>query len=768
MPDNSPTRIGPEQPAAADWLRSFRVFLGGTSRYIRTLSSARTLVPPDAIRQFDAPPDTVTQWISKVAGVTGYGMAVSNAEHRLVWVNESFTRLTGSTFAEAYNRKLSDLLYFEGTDAQTIQRAHDAYAAERGTRFELLVRSKDSRQWWLDTDAQPFLDEHGRLAGWVYTLADVSTHRHVLEAARAAERRFGTLLDSAPEAIIGVGDDGAIRFTNARVPLLFGYTAAELDGAPIELLIPQRFHAGHTFARNKFLERPQMRPMSSGMALFARRKDGTEVPVEISLSRIEMHDGNVALCIVRDVSRQKLAQIQREAMQTQLAKAAREDSLTGLANRALFVERLRKAIDPVHSNERTLFAVLFLDFDRFKLINDSLGHEAGDELLRQIASRLKSALRAADTDCEDSSGNLVARMGGDEFLILLNNLATSDDAGRIAERLLSTLAPAYNIFGNEVHSTASVGIVTSDRCRGSAEEIVRNADVAMYEAKRAGRACSVVFDEAMHARIARHAMIEACLRRAIGTSELYLVYQPIVQLDTGQMVSVEALIRWNHPTLGSLSPSEFIPIAEESGLIVLIGEWVLKEACQAMRGWLEQDRQRAPNTVSINVSRAELGMGPRLIQRLRDNLRDAGLSAHHLQLEVTEREVMRNPEAALELLRTLRCLGFKIAMDDFGTGTSSLACLREYPFDTIKIDRSLLTELTTNGDVLAVIHATIHLVGNLNMVSVAEGVEDSAEVAVLQSLGCDYAQGYLFSRPVTADQVLDAIASRPTVRTAVN
>jgi diguanylate cyclase (GGDEF)-like protein len=451
---------------------------------------------------------------------------------------------------------------------------------------------------------------------------------------------------------------------------------------------------------------------------------------------------------------------QARAMESELTDAAWRDKLTGLANRALFMERLQAALERGRDDDRPLFAVLFLDFDHFKLLNDTLGHKAGDELLKQIAQRLQGALSGPDTIGGKQSGNLVARMGGDEFLILVDDLKTPDDACLIADRLLTTLAPVYQIFGSEVHSTASVGIVTSELGGASAEEMVRNADVAMYEAKRAGRACSVVFNEAMHVRLTRHAMIEASLRRAIGTPELYLVYQPIVELDSGRMVSVEALARWNHPTLGALSPAEFIPIAEGSGLIVAIGEWVLRQSCLAMLDWLRQDPLRAPRTISVNVSRAELALGPRLIDRLRGTLQEVGLAAEHLQFEITEREVTRNPKASLEALHGLRGVGVRLAMDDFGTGASSLAFLREYPFDTIKIDRSFLKGLTTSRDVLAVIHATVNLVGNLDMVCVAEGVEEPAQVAVLQSLGCACAQGYLFGRPVTADKLLGTLESQ--------
>ena len=449
-----------------------------------------------------------------------------------------------------------------------------------------------------------------------------------------------------------------------------------------------------------------------------------------------------------------------KAMEQRLVADARYDKLTGLANRALLMARLEKAIARVRDGQQRFYGVLFLDFDRFKLVNDTLGHDAGDELLRQIAKRLRSVLRASDTDNDEATGNVVSRFGGDEFLLLVNNLGAATDAERIADRLLNALTPAYDVLGNEVHSSASIGIFVSSEGSVSADAAVCNADVAMYEAKRAGRGCSVAFDEAMHTRLARHMQIETSLRRAIGTSELSVVYQPIVELATGRMISAEALVRWHHPTLGDISPSEFIPIAEESGLIVAVDEWVLKEACHAMAGWRRAHLESAPATISVNLSRAELALGRGLLDRIMGTLAAAGLPAHCLQLEITEREVMRNPQASLKLMQEIQAAGIKLAMDDFGTGTSSLGLLRDYPFNTVKIDRSFVQGLIESPDVLAVIHATIVLVENLNMASLVEGVEDHAQVAILQSLGCRYAQGYLFSEPVPGDQLLHALSAK--------
>jgi len=446
------------------------------------------------------------------------------------------------------------------------------------------------------------------------------------------------------------------------------------------------------------------------------------------------------------------------AADRKLVHQAMHDSLTGLPNRMRFLQCLERAIYRVDAGTQPHLAVLFLDFDRFKFINDSFGHAAGDEVLRQIAARLVRELgNPADAD-ELERGHVVSRFGGDEFLVLINDLNGPDEALRVASRLLSSLSPGYHVIGTDLHCSVSIGVVTSGAGCPSADELVRNADVAMYEAKRAGRGCAVAFDESMHHRIARHLAIETRLRRAIGTDELQVVYQPIVELATSRLVSVEALVRWMHPELGAVSPAEFIPVAEESGLIVELDRWVRQEACRAMKMWRAQRPDVAPEMVSVNVSRFELAQGAAFRERIGSLLRSTDLPPGCLQLEVTEREVMRDPEATLALMQELRGLGVKLAMDDFGTGTSSLSILRTYPFDTIKIDRSFVQGLVgRDTDVLAVIHATVRLVEHLGMASLVEGIEEASQLSVLMSIGCRYGQGYLFSRPLTAERLLQVL-----------
>lgn len=617
---------------------------------------------------------------------------------------------------------------------------------------EFRLRHADGRWVWLLAHGKVMeWDEQGRPRRMAGIHLDVSAGKAVEQSLKESEIKFRSLFELSPVGIaLNDLQTGQFLQVNDAMVAPTGYTREELLRLTYWDITPTNYATDESVQIDSLKKTDRYGPYEKQY----QRKDGSTYSVLLSgIRMIDASGRGVIWSIVQDIS-------ERKAMELQLTDAAQRDKLTGLANRALFMERLQQAVERVRCGAQPLFVVFFLDFDRFKLINDSLGHKAGDELLRQIAGRLRVALRAADTLGSDATGNVVARFGGDEFLLLINDLRVQSDANFVAQRLLDVLAPAYSIFGSELRSTASIGIVTSDQQQASAEDILRNADVAMYEAKRAGRACSVIFNEAMHTRLARHVAIEANLHKAIGTDELSLVFQPIVELDSGRMVSAEALLRWNHPAMGQIPPAEFIPIAEDSDLIVTLGQWVLTEACKAFVRWHQLDPQRAPRTVSVNISRAELALGSQLLERIRSTLETVGVSPQCLQLEVTEREVMRNPETSLTVMRELRQLGIHLAMDDFGTGTSSLRFLQEYPFDLIKIDRSFVKDLNSGSDVLAVIHATVGLIENLNMASLAEGVEEPAQLAILQSLGCRYAQGYLFSRPVPADQLLDALRPR--------
>jgi predicted signal transduction protein with EAL and GGDEF domain len=385
-------------------------------------------------------------------------------------------------------------------------------------------------------------------------------------------------------------------------------------------------------------------------------------------------------------------------------------------------------------------------------------------LLVMLGQRLRGALPVAGVGAEEGrdAESFVARFGGDEFVYVAAGIDGEREARAIAERLHGLLSAPYPVKGHDIQSGVSIGIAMGNSGGGVPHALLRNADTAMYEAKRAGRRNTVVFDQAMHARLSRAMHIEAGLRLAVERSELTVLYQPIVDLESGRMTSVEALLRWQHPELGSVSPVEFIPIAEESGQIVAIGEWVLRQSCLQWARWQQQDAAAAPWGMSVNLSRVQMVLGNRLLGVVRSALNEAGMPAAALQMEITEREVMKDPAGARELMLGLNAMGVRLAMDDFGTGTSSLGCLRDYPFDTIKIDKSFVTDLGRDPHVLAVAHATVNVIENLGMASVAEGIEDPAEVAMLQAMGCRYGQGYLFARPLAADKLLAAMAAMTT------
>jgi diguanylate cyclase (GGDEF)-like protein len=457
---------------------------------------------------------------------------------------------------------------------------------------------------------------------------------------------------------------------------------------------------------------------------------------------------------------------ERHHMERALRAAAHEDSLTGLHNRSALHDALQRLIDQQSARPGAGLAVLFLDFDRFKIVNDTLGHNAGDELLRAIAQRLREV---ADQRAAASPGQAwtVARFGGDEFVIVLpcGQAASGVFSARAEARIvLRALGEPFSVRGQALHSSASIGIALWRPGIDTADDMLRDADTAMYEAKRAGRGLAVMFDDTMRARLTRAAIVETELRHAVERGQLQAVYQPIVDLETGAMTSVEALMRWQHPDLGAVSPSEFIPVAEESGHIMVLGEWILRTACLQWTAWQREDPALAPATMSVNLSREQVTLGRRVITVVSEALAAAGMPPAALQLEITEREVMKSPEQARVLLQELSAMGVKLAMDDFGTGTSSLGCLRDYPFDTIKIDKSFVTNVCRDPHVLAVAHATVNVIENLGMVSVAEGIEDPAEVAVLQAMGCRYGQGYLFARPQPADALLAAMAGNPITR----
>jgi len=461
-----------------------------------------------------------------------------------------------------------------------------------------------------------------------------------------------------------------------------------------------------------------------------------------------------------DITQRKRTEIAANLARALLRQAAEEDQLTGLANRMMLTQCLEELADTSEEEPTSRFALLFLKLDRFDFINDTLGHEAGDEMLMCLAQRLRSSLPEATTEAEVAN-SMIARFEGHVFAYVACGIEGPNEATTIADRLRQSLSVPFTIKGQDLQSTVSIGIAMSDVTARGPQELIRNANIALNEAQQAGAGSTRIFEQTMHDRLSRRLRIEVALRLALRRRELTVLYQPIVDLDTGRMMSVEALLRWNHPDLGAVSPNEFIPIAEETGLIVPIGEWVLRESCIQWARWQLQHPATAPPSINVNLSRVQMALGNRLLLTVRSALEVARMPAAALQLEITEREVMKDPVGAGELISRLRDLGVRLAMDDFGTGTSSLGCLRDYRFHSIKIDKTFITNISRDPHVLAVARATVNVIENLGMVSVAEGIEEPQVLAMLQAMGCHCGQGNLFARAMSPDKLMDAMVGSP-------
>lgn len=454
------------------------------------------------------------------------------------------------------------------------------------------------------------------------------------------------------------------------------------------------------------------------------------------------------------------ARRRREELELKLEEQARElseiavsDKLTGLPNRVLIMDRIERAMARASRKREARYAVIFLDFDRFRAVNDTLGHETGDRLLIAISERLQGALRASDSVARaDVSPSTAARLGGDEFVVLLEDLAALEDAEIVARRLIRVLEAPYEIDGEKIVSTTSIGIVRGDLRYERAWDLLRDADTAMSEAKAAGKGRYAVFNPAMRERVVRRAVIERDLGTAVERGELELYYQPVVRLVDGHMASVEALVRWRHATLGSVSPSEFIPIAEESNAIARLTDWVVTAACKQVVRWHETLGVDRTPRVAVNISRALLA-DEGLAEHLVALVRSCGVQPSSLCLEITETAIVRDQTMAIAAIQRLNDAGFKLALDDFGTGYSSLSTLHHFPLDVVKLDRSFIVAAAMSRESTALIHAVVSLAANLGMAVVAEGVETPEQVAMLQALECKFAQGFLFGRPMLADQI---------------
>jgi diguanylate cyclase (GGDEF)-like protein/PAS domain S-box-containing protein len=566
----------------------------------------------------DEPQDPVqSEWVGLVARTTGYSVTINDAERRLVWVNDSFTRLTGYTADEAIGQTTSKLLYFEGTDAATVARVRESLTAGQGVRFEILVRGKDGREWWLDTDARPLLGAHGELRGWICIQADITEQVRVREELRRSEREISFL--------------------------------------------------------------------------------------------------------------------------------AYHDPLTGLANRLGFRARLDRILAQAIET-RTRCAVMLIDLDRFKHVNDTLGHDVGDKLLTEVARRIRCSVR--DTD-------IVARLGGDEFVIVVTEIKEDTSPEAIVSKIFAQLGGNIALPGRVIYTSASVGVALSPKDGTDGSTLLQHADVAMYAAKYQGGDSFRLFDASMLGSADRLAL-EVDLRGALERREFVLHYQPRVDTITGRPIGFETLVRWNHPKRGVIAPGVFIPIAEEIGLIEAIGQWVLETACADLSRWLGNGGE--PLRLSVNLSPVQLArdnFGERVIALLHE----ARIPPKLLELEITESAAMRSPEIAERQLAQLKSHGVTLSIDDFGTGHSSLSRLKLLNVDCLKIDRSLVKDCAVDPYDAALCKATIALGRALGLEVVAEGVETQEQWQFLATEHCNSIQGFLVARPMPADEAFDFLST---------
>jgi diguanylate cyclase (GGDEF)-like protein/PAS domain S-box-containing protein len=571
-------------------------------------------------------------------------------------------------------------------------------------------------------------DENGATTG---ILARAEAVPVSLPPAPHSEPWLGAVIDSVADGIISITKDGLIESFSRSAEQIFDYNRDEVLGRDISVLLT----AGPSADLNVLsLITEQLIVAPAPRELFGRRRSGEMIPVEVIVTRLEQDGPARFVVTLRDIT------IRRQTEET-LRSLAYLDPLTGLPNRLLFHDRVGQAVERARRS-RQMLTVMLIDLDRFKLINDSLGLEAGDQVLRTTGERMVAALRRSDT---------VARLGGDEFMVLLSTTANAEAAARVAQKLQDAMRPALDVGGHELSVTASLGIALFPYDGDDADTLIKNADTALSRSKEQGRNSYQFYTNDMNAMAFERLMLESRLRKALEQGELVIYYQPQVSLVTGRIVGAEALIRWFHPDLGMVPPGEFIPLAEETGLIVPIGDWVLRTACAEARRWQELGFRDL--RVAVNISARQFQQNE-LVDTVSGALRDTGLAAAQLELELTESVIMRNAAETGRRLRALAALGVQLAVDDFGTGYSSLAYLRDFPIRSLKIDRSFVRDMDRDPRSTTITHAVMALASSLQLKAVAEGVETPEQLALLRRSGCEEMQGYLFARPLPADDFL--------------
>lgn len=553
------------------------------------------------------------------------------------------------------------------------------------------------------------------------------------EALFESEERFRSVAQTASDAIISANNDGHIIFWNRGAQVMFGYGEKEIMGKPLTLLMPERFREAHQKGIKRVSMTEERRIIGKTVELFGLRKDGSEFPLELSVSLWETRQGIFFSGIIRDIAERKQAE-------KKLKHLAHYDDITGLANRFLFFERLNEELSRAQWHSKRLLTVVFLDLDRFKVINDTLGHAMGDRLLHAVAKRLKDIVRDGDS---------VARLGGDEFAITLVDIAEVHDIPIIAEKIIDAMNKPFILGEKDLFITASMGISIFPNDGNQAEILVQKADIAMYRAKNEGKNTYQFYLPDMDAMALKRMEIEMQLRRALERNEFKLYYQPKVDLQTGRISGMEALLRWQHPEIGMVTPNEFIPLLEETGLIVPVGEWVIRTACAQNKIW---QKNGLPHLrVAVNFSARQFKQH-NIVEIVLGALNETGLHPTYLEMELTEDTLMEHREESMTLMCELNTMGINIAIDDFGIGYSSLNYLKRFTINSLKIDRSFIKNIETSPDDAIIIETIITMAHSLKLKVVAEGVETKRQLEFLLQHKCDEIQGYYFSLPLNVEE----------------
>ena len=668
------------------------------------------------------------------------GIFVADAEGGCVYTNAAYQGISGLSLAQTLGTNWSVAIHPEDRE-RVLAEWREAARGLAPFQTEFRFLRGDGSVVWTRVNSASMGDEAGPY-GFVQTLEDISERKVTEFVLRAAEEalfeekeRAQVTLNSIGDAVLTTDLSGNVTYMNLVAEAMTGWACEDALGRPLA----EVFRIIDGVTRQTAPNPAQLAIAENRIVGLAKdcvlvRRDGLESSIEDSAAPIHNRNGLVigAVIVFHDVS-------QSRAMALRMAHLAQHDFLTGLPNRVLLTERLTQAIG-LANRHRKQVGLLFLDLDFFKHINDSLGHAIGDQLLQSVSDRLAACVRATDTVC---------RQGGDEFVILLAELEQPHDAAHVAETLLAAFAAPHQVDGHELHVTLSIGISIYPDDGVNVDAIMQNADTAMFHAKASGRNKYQFFKADMNTRAVRRLAVEINLRRALKQNEFLLHYQPQINLVSGAMVGAEALIRWRDPALGLVYPGQFVPIAEECGLIVPIGRWVLREACRQARAWLDAGLSAVP--VAVNISSVEFRHkdfldGVALI------LKETGLAPRYLELELTESILMQDAEASASVLEMLKDMGVRLAIDDFGTGYSSLSYLKRFPIDTLKIDQSFVHDIAKASDNGAIVSAVIGMGKSLKQRVIAEGVETDNQFAFLRDRECDEGQGFLFSHPLPAEE----------------